>query len=306
MDHFRTIEQYCKGIGISKPKHSEFDIRRFEINMKTVNLKQPPFRHEFYAIAIKVAGGGKAISGHHTDFPTGYTIFFNSPYQILSWDILPDWEGFYIIFNQDFISRSSVFNNILNRFPFLKIEKDIPLEIGQKQVDEVLAIYESIYEEYHSNHKDKFQIIESQVLLLLNYIKRYFKNTNTTLDVPEEIRKTDLKILGRFQTLIETSFFQDIDTNFDSKLHSTSFYADILNVHPNHLNTVTKQITGQTAKQLIQNHVINLAKSRLINTQLSVKEIAYSLHYESPNNFSSFFKKMTGKTPNSYRKESNI
>ncbi len=306
MDHYKTIEEYCKGIGISRPKHSEFDIRRFKDNMKTINLKQPPFRHEFFAIALKIAGGGKAVSGHHTDFPEGYAIFFNSPFQILYWDILPDWEGYYIIFNQDFISKSPALNNILNRFPFLKIEKDIPLEIEQKQVDEVIEIYDDIFEEYHSNHDDKFHIIESNVLLLLNYIKRYFRKVDTTLHVSEEVRKTDLKILGRFQTLIDTSFFNNSDTNLSSKSHSTSYYADKLSIHPNHLNRIVKQITGQTAKQLIQIHIINLAKSRLINTNLSVKEIAYSLHYESPNNFSSFFKRVTKKTPNNYRKNHNI
>ena len=306
MDHFRTIEAYCKGIGISKPKHSEFDIRRFKDNMKTVNLKQPPFRHEFFAIAIKVAGEGKVVSGHHTDFPKGYTIFFNSPFQILYCDILPDWEGYYIIFSQDFISKSPALQNILDRFPFLKIEKDIPLEIEQNQVDEVMGIYDNIYEEYHSNHDDKFQIIESNVLLLLNYIKRYFKKIDESLNVSEEVRKTDLKILGRFQSLIETSFYMDKESSFNSKLHSTSYYADLLNIHPNHLNRIIKQITGQTAKQLIQIQVLNLAKSRLINTNLSIKEIAYSLHYESPNNFSAFFKRLTKKTPNNYRKEYNI
>ncbi len=271
--------------------------------MPTVVKAMPPFRHEFYAIAVKVEGGGKAISGHHTDFPEGSTIFFNSPFQIISWDIVPDWEGFYIIFSQDFIAKSNFLQDILKHFPFLKIEKDMPFEIAREDVNTILSIYESIQQEYHSDHPDKFQLIESYVLLLLNFIKRYFHKSVSPKDASEEIRKTDLKLLSRFQTLIETSFYKDVAVEDYSFLHSTSYYAHKLSIHPNHLNAVVKQITGQTAKQHIQNHILNLAKSRLIQTQDSVKEIAYSLYFDSPNNFSSFFKKMTSKTPNNYRKE---
>ncbi len=73
MQHFKTIADYCKAINISPPKHSFFDIRSFEENMATVVAKMEPFKHEFYAIAIKVEGSGKAISGHHKDFPKGAT-----------------------------------------------------------------------------------------------------------------------------------------------------------------------------------------------------------------------------------------
>lgn len=306
MKHFKTIESYCNTIQISKPKHPHFDIRSFGDNMETVIPKMLPFRHEFYAIALKVDGKGKAISGHHTHFPEGSTIFFNSPFQIQSWDIVPDWEGFYIMFSQDFISKSNFLQDILEHFPFLKIEKDMPFEVQKEDVQTILSIYESIQLEYNNDRLDKFQLIESYVLLLLNFVKRYFQDTVEHQEASAEIRKTDLKLLSRFKTLIETKFYDHLSLDNASHVHSPSFYATILHIHPNHLNAVVKQITGLTAKQQIQNHVLNLAKSKLSQTQESIKEIAYSLHFDSPNSFSSFFKKMTSKTPNTYRKEVNL
>lgn len=303
MKHFKTIEAYCKAINIPKPKYAHFDIRGFKDNMPTVVNTMLPFRHEFYAIALKIEGGGKVISGHHSNFPEGSTIFFNSPFQILSWDIVPNWEGFYIMFSQDFIAKSKFLQDILKHFSFLKIEKDMPFKVGEEDAVTILSIYESIQLEYNSNNPDKFQLIESYVLLLLQFIKRYFYKCVTATDATAEIRKTDLKILSRFQVLIETGFYHNTELENHSLLHSTSYYAQELGIHPNHLNAVVKQITGQTAKQHIQNHILSLAKSRLIQTQDSVKEIAYSLYFDSPNNFNSFFKKMTSKTPNTYRKE---
>lgn len=300
MEHFKKIEDYCKAINITKPLHPYFDIRSFEDNMRTVVATMEPFKHEFYAIAIKVEGSGKVVSGHHTNFPEGATVFFNSPFQLLSWDILPDWKGYYIIFSKEFILQSKHLQGLLSEFPFLKIDKSIPFTVQPKEVSKLLVVYEGIMEEHKDLKEDSLAIIEAQTLVLLNLVKRFF-NTQVHKDkANEEFRKADVHLLSRFQTLIETSFYEsEVATK---KTHSPSYYAKQLAVHPNHLNAIVKQITGHTAKTHIHNHLLHLAKSRLLHTSMSVKEIAYSLHFEAPNNFSSFFKKLTQQTPNFFRK----
>ncbi len=303
MLHIKTLSDYCKAINISQPKHPHFDIRSFEDNMKTVVPKMEPFRHEFYAIAIKADGDGKAITGHHTNFPEGATIFFNSPFQLISWDIAPNWEGYYIIFSQDFVANSNYFSDILKEFSFLKFDKSIPFKIDEADLNNILQIYKNIQREYESDAEDKFKLIESYVILLLNFIKRYFSKQVDPKKAEEELRTADLKLLTRYQTLIQTSFYADTVSETFSNLHSTSYYAQKLNVHPNHLNAVVKGITGKTALHQIHHHILQLAKSRLVQTQKSIKEIAYDLYFDSPNNFSAFFKKNTGSTPGNYRKQ---
>lgn len=302
MKHFKTITEYCKAIGISDPKHPHFDIRSFEENMGRVVSQMPPFRHEFYSIAIKANGEGKAISGHHTDFPEGVTIFFNSPFQILSWDIIPNWSGFYIMISQDFLASSHLFDRLLDDYPFLKIDESIPFEIDKKDLPEIINIYNRIKSEYLSGNNDKFNFIHVYILQLLNRVKRLFNKNVDTAYANEQIRKADLKLLSRFQKLVKTSFYPESELETFANLHSPSFYASVLNIHPNHLNAVIKSITGKTALNHIHNHILKLAKAELAQTDSSVKEIAYNLHFDSPNNFSSFFKKNTGLTPLTYRK----
>lgn len=302
MKHFKTITEYCKAIGISAPRHPHFDIRSFEENMGQVVSKMPPFRHEFYSIAIKADGGGKAITGHHSDFPDGVTIFFNSPFQILSWDILPDWSGYYIMISQDFLVASHLFDHLLDDYPFLKIDESIPFEISEEDLPEILHIYEQIKLEYLSDHEDKSQFIRVYILQLLNQVKRLFGKQVDPKSAEQQIRTADLKLLSRFQKLIKTSFYPDAEIETFANIHSTSYYAQVLSIHPNHLNAVVKSISGQTALSHIHHHILKLAKAELLQTNHSVKEIAYSLHFESPNNFSSFFKKNTGMTPLSYRR----
>lgn len=300
MQHFKTIAEYCKEINISLPNQSFFDIRNFEKNMQTVVSKTDTFSHEFYAIAIKVEGTGKAISGHYTDFPEGATIFFNTPFQLLSWDISPDWKGYYLMFSKEFISKSKYLKKFLTEFPFLKIDKAIPFKIKPKDVSVLLTEFEFIYQENKQLRKDTATIIEAHLLVLLNYIKRFFQQEVSNEDAQKAICKADVVLLSRFQTLIETSFYET--SPMEKRSHSPKFYAERLAVHPNHLNAVVKQITGNTAKKIISNHLLRLAKSRLLQTHMSIKEIAYNLNFETPNNFSTFFKKQTRETPNNFRK----
>ncbi len=269
--------------------------------MKTVKREMLAFRHEFYAIAIKAGGDGKVVSGEFSNFPEGSTVFFNTPFQILSWEIIPNWKGYYLMFSQDFVAQSKVLSDLLEIFPFLKIDQSIPFTIPKGQIKGILSIYENIWKEYNGAEKDKFQLIEAQVYLLLAQVKRLFEQQVDHDEAERSIKTADLKLLSRYQTLIQVSFYPDSGFESTSKLHSTSYYAEKLSVHPNHLNAVIKSVSGITALNHIHKHILSLAKSYLAQTQWSVKEIAYSLHFESPNNFSSFFKKHTRLTPLEYR-----
>jgi len=271
--------------------------------MGTVHHEMPAFRHEFYALAIKADGDGKAITGHFADFPDGTTLFFNTPFQLISWDIVPNWKGYYIMFSQDFVTQSKVLSDLLDLFPFLKMETSIPFNIPKDQLDRVLSIYGSIWEEYNGTASDKFQLIEAQVYLLLSYVKRLFEEQVDAELASSSLKAADLKLLSRYQTLIQTSFYPETSLETFTNLHSTSYYAQKLSVHPNHLNAVVKGITGITALHHIHQHLMSLSKSYLVQTDWSVKQIAYTLHFESPNNFNAFFKKHSGKTPLAYRHE---
>lgn len=44
-----------------------------------------------------------------------------------------------------------------------------------------------------------------------------------------------------------------------------------------------------------------MAKERMFNTQKSISEIAYELGFTYPQDFSRWFKKLAGCTPNEYR-----
>ncbi len=297
MKTITKIEDYCKEINIPSPIYPFFDIRKFEDNMKTVNARQDSIRHEFYAIALRNSGNNREVHGKFLDS----NLFFNSPYQIITWDIKPDWTGWYIIFDREFLGLNPNWQNFIIDFPFFSLDKATPMDLPKEDAEFANDVFQQIFDEYHSNNKDKFLFIQNYTQLLLLITKRYFDRLDHDNEDAQENRTADILLLSRFQSLVETLMTNE-DTN--SEIRQTSFYAEKLNVHPNHLNAIVKRITGKTATSIIQNQLITFAKSMLLQTDLSAKEIAFRLHFSEPTHFNSFFKRATGTTPRQYRKES--
>lgn len=262
--------------------------------MKTVNAKQPPFRHEFYALALRHSGSNREVMGS----PLRSQIFFNSPYQVITWDILPDWHGYYIIFDKDFIASNSAWLSFIIDYPFFRLDKYIPFDLPEQDRLFADGLFAKIFEEYHSSNPDKFLFIQSYTQLLLQLTKRYFIRLELDKESTQENRMADILLVSRFQSMVETMFSNE---DADAEVRQPSFYAEKLNVHPNHLNAVVKRISGKTASQLIQLHLINSAKSLLRQTTLSIKEIAYRMHFTEPTHFNAFFRKNSGVTPQQFR-----
>ena len=294
MKTITTIGEYCSEINVSAPRHSFFDIRRFEDNMKTVNARQPPFRHEFYCVALRHEGSNREVMGSFL----ASNLFFNSPYQIVTWDILPDWKGYYIIFDREFIGMTPAWQNFIVDFPFFRLDRTIPFDLPPESAVFADQLFQNIFEEYHSENKDKFQFIQTYTHLFLLLTKRHFLQLKIDGDNLQENRTADVLLLSRFQSLLEVAF---TDEYADEEIRHPSFYAEKLNVHPNHLNAVVKRISGSTAKQVIQNQIITHAKFLLLQTDLSIKEIAYRLQFSEPTHFNAFFKKLSKQTPQQFR-----
>jgi AraC family transcriptional activator of pobA len=69
-----------------------------------------------------------------------------------------------------------------------------------------------------------------------------------------------------------------------------------------YLGDLLRKETGKATQQHIQSHVIEKAKTQLLNSNEKISTIAYGLGFEYPQYFSKLFKSTTGMTPAEYRK----
>jgi two-component system response regulator YesN len=71
---------------------------------------------------------------------------------------------------------------------------------------------------------------------------------------------------------------------------------------PNYLSQLFKQETGRSFLEYLTHCRIEAAKRLLVQSNLTISEIAFKLGYDMPSYFSEVFKKSEGLTPSQYRK----
>ncbi|MDD4417421.1 MAG: helix-turn-helix transcriptional regulator [Bacteroides graminisolvens] len=102
-------------------------------------------------------------------------------------------------------------------------------------------------------------------------------------------------------TLIFREFISLLNTH-GTKEHKIAFYADQLAMTPNYLNSLIKQVSGQTIMSWINEYLIAEIKATLSHSDMSVENISDALYFPNSAFFCKFFKKHTGLTPSQYRK----
>lgn len=87
-----------------------------------------------------------------------------------------------------------------------------------------------------------------------------------------------------------------------SKHYDVRFYADKLCITPYYLSRITNEITGESAKKIIDYYLTIEIKMLLETTDLSIKEIAEKFNFEEPSYLCRYFKRQTGISPLDYRR----
>jgi len=86
-------------------------------------------------------------------------------------------------------------------------------------------------------------------------------------------------------------------------LPTVAFCAEELHLSANYFGDLIKKETGKSAKEYIQNKIIDNAKNKIFDTDKTVKEIAYELGFKYPQHFTRLFKNLVGYSPNEYRSQ---
>ena len=79
------------------------------------------------------------------------------------------------------------------------------------------------------------------------------------------------------------------------------FYANQLYVTPKYLSAVCKEVSGQTASELITQYMVKDILYLLRNSQKSIKEIANELNFPNLSFFGKYVKQHLGMSPKQYR-----
>lgn len=247
-----------------------------------------PHQLKFYNLIFFTSGFGR----HFIDFNwfpvQENTLVYLTKEQVNAFDFSDSLSGFCIIFTEEYFVKC--FSNLSKDFVFRLFNPQLFSPILQipKQSD-FKAYFNLLQQEFNNTESFNQQtIIESLFVILISKAEDLKKSQ--TFHITDSSK---IKIFQKFTSLIESNL---------SKSRSADFYAKELIITYKHLNIICKELANKTAKTVIDDFIILQAKRNLINSSLKITEIAYKLGFEDPTNFSKYFKKHTGLTPNSFLK----
>jgi AraC family transcriptional activator of pobA len=294
-----SISDLYKTLGLSFEKEIDFTILSIPDIHTQIPYKSPNLRADYFSFILTIEGSGVYYLDDNK-FPFGSgTIYFTNPGHIKSYELNESKEAFIITLNENFL-RENVHPEIFAEFPFLLAEIAPPNKPSQDDFEEFILLYKQILSEFQKDSKYKNKIIGNLFLILLLKIKeKFWLNYN-----PIDEGNRNSQIVTSFKQLLESESRKVMDgKQNDSKLY-VQYFAEKLNLHPNYLNSVIKSKTGKTVNDWISKRTLSVAKSLLMSTSYSSKEIAYKLGFSEPTHFSRFFKKHTHLSPSTFRKSS--
>lgn len=200
-------------------------------------------------------------------------------------------SGWALLFHPDLLQGTGLEKEIKN-FSFFDYRINEALHMSEEERDIMIGLFMQIRNELRFP-ADTMQnrIIVGFINLLLRYAQRFYNRQF----VSRTVLNND--ILTRFEKLLKDYFEEE--RQLKNGVPTVQYCSEQLNMSPTYLSDVIKKATGDTANHLIKQHVIQLAKNRLVSG-MSSSEVAYSLGFDYPQHFSRTFKKITGETPSEY------
>jgi AraC family transcriptional activator of pobA len=304
--YFRDLPGFYKHVKARPPLDKDFDIREIDPDvLKNYDYVAKPFRHSFYCITLFLQGDISLNAGFWKTRLKKPALYFKTPCQVVSWQKPERWlQEYFIVFTEKFLEDHRLLADIIFDLPFFQLEKAIPFEIEPEEVELLTGIYKNVLKEYQSNNKDKFTLISSYVHTLLLHVRRlYYKYSETDAGLISHVNERERLLVENFLSLIRKKI-SDGETN--NSHFTIKHFAGLLSTHPNHLNAVVKRQKQKTAIAFLHEQILHEARTLLNQTDSAIKGIAYRLGFSDASHFNHFFKKQTGKTPDSYRKEKTI
>jgi AraC-like DNA-binding protein len=275
-------------------KHPLIDIIKYEDISNKKLIKNEPIITDLYKISfVKNFNGFIQIGNTKFEGENG-VLHFVEPKQVYTCNSTNPWKGFQILIHPD-IFKNHFTHKKINAYNFFSYEINETLLLNKEEEKLVSNLMEMAWSEFN-NQKDAFSIpiILSYISTLLNLAERFYERQFDTR------KKLCNQLSSDFFDMLKTYYSKSTDIEIQQP--SVKYFANKLNVTPNYLSDTIRHHSGKSALTIIHDFIIEEAKNKLTNSNLTVSEISYQLGFEYSNYFSRLFKRKTNFSPSEYRK----
>lgn len=215
--------------------------------------------------------------------------FYNSGFSVKVLDASPDYSGYCIMADADYVLDASSLHQALDTVYFPLVELHQPkMTLASHEADHLCQFMALIAEYQNQGHP---RMNESVALLFALFLHDLSALQESAVAVHRHSRR-HVDIYKRFVKLLSVHFIDH---------HDLGFYANELHITTTYLSRIIRQITDRTVIDHIDNMLLNESMWLLNTTTLSVAQIAERLHFADSTTFARFFRRMKGVTPSDYR-----
>ena len=293
--HIKSISQLLQGSGLGMPSHPLIAI----INAADISFSEEMLglriSSDLYSIALKDSSCGLDYGRNSYDFSEG-VLFFSAPNQVFTVtkvQKLNEVKGWMLYFHPDLI-RNTKLGDRIDNYNFFNYEVNEALHLSDKEqniVCNLVKLIENEINERIDNHSQ--QVLVSNIELILSYSQRFYDRQFNT----RSAQNSD--IVSKVESLLK-DYFKSNKLN-ETGQPTIKYLSDNCCLSSNYLSDLLSKETGKSAKEHINDFLVDKAKHLLLSTEETVNEIAYTLGFNYPHYFGRLFKKKTGKTPQEYR-----
>lgn len=250
----------------------------------------------FYSIFLKEVKCGDLKYGcNYYDYQEG-TLVFMATGQVMEIEnngatYQPIGHG--LMFHADLLKGTTLAKSI-NDYHFFSYHSNEALHLSERERQIVMDCLSKIaFELQQGVDKHSKKLITTNIELFLDYCQRFYDRQFITRD------SVNKSVLVRFEDLLNDYFLSEKPNTIG--LPSVAYCAAELNLSANYFGDLIKKETGSSAKDFIQNKLIDTAKTKIYDKEKSINEIAYELGFKYPQHFMRLFKEKVGYTPSEFK-----
>lgn len=254
------------------------------------------FQYGLYCIYLKDVKCGDIVYGRqYYDYQAGTLAFF-APWQVSVLEnpkVAYQPKGHGLIFHPDFLIGTSL-GKTIQHYKFFNYQSNEALHLSDDERQMILDSFAKIeFELKQPIDKHSKKLISANIELFLDYCQRFYDRQFITRE------NVNQGVLEKFEELLNGYFTSEKPQTIG--LPSVAYFADALHLSANYFGDLIKKETGQTAKEYILNKTIEVAKSKVFESDKTINEIALELGFKYPQHFSRVFKERVGATPSDFR-----
>ena len=200
-------------------------------------------------------------------------------------------DGWALLFHPDLLIGTPLEKGI-SKFSFFDYSANEAVFLEDNEKETLASLMKNIQEEISiPADADQNAIIVSYISVMLHICNRAYTRQF------HEIRQANDDILVRLSALLNE--YYDRGDQLKHGVPGVQYFADKLCMTANYFSDLMKKTTGENAGNFIRNHIIRMAKNKLVSTG-HISQVAYDMGFEYPQHFSRMFKKNTGMSPSQY------